>query len=186
MDKKVKNILLYGLWIAVAALLLYFSFRGVNWKDFGTALRECHWGYVVLSMVLGAAAFWLRALRWRMQLLPLDASTSRVTTWNAVNICTLANYVLPRAGEVARCGYVVKHSGRDCDGKRLVTFDKALGTVVADRVWDGLSLLAVTLLIFGLLWNRFGSFLTDNLRVLAAARPRGHLGSLLGMDPGHL
>ena len=57
--------------------------------------------------------------------------------------------------------YVVKHSGRDGDGKRLVTFDKALGTVVADRVWDGLSLLAVTLLIFGLLWNRFGTFLTE-------------------------
>ena len=24
---------------AVAALLLYFSFRGVNWKDFGAAIR---------------------------------------------------------------------------------------------------------------------------------------------------
>ena len=163
MDKKVKNILQYGGWIAVAAALLYFSFRGVNWKDFGVALRECHWGYVVLSMALGAAAFWLRALRWRMQLLPLDASTSLVTTWNAVNICTLTNYVLPRVGEIARCGYVVKHSGRDGEGKRLVTFDKALGTVVADRVWDGLSLLAVTLLIFAFLWNRFGSFLTENI-----------------------
>jgi hypothetical protein len=66
-------------------------------------------------------------------------------------------------GEIARCGYVVKHSGRDGEGKRLVTFDKVLGTVVADRVWDGLSLLAVTLLIFVFLWNRFGSFLTENL-----------------------
>ncbi len=163
MDKKVKNILQYGVWVAVAALLLYFSFRGVNWQDFGTALRECHWGYVVLSMVLGAAAFCLRALRWRMQLLPLDASTARVTTWNAINICTITNYVLPRVGEIVRCGYVVKHSGRDGEGKRLVTFDKALGTVVADRVWDGLSLLVVALLIFGLLWNRFGSFLSENL-----------------------
>ena len=163
MDKKVKNILQYGLWIAVAAVLLYFSFRGVNWKDFGTALRECHWGFVLLSMLLGAAAFWLRALRWRMQLLPLDASTTRITTWNAVNVCTLTNYVLPRVGEIVRCGYVVKHSGRDGEGKRLVTFDKVLGTVVADRVWDGLSLLAVTLLIFVFLWNRFGNFLTENL-----------------------
>ena len=74
MDKKVKNILQYGSWIAVAAVLLYFSFRGVNWKDFGAALRECRWGFVVLSMLLGAVAFWLRALRWRMQLLPLILS----------------------------------------------------------------------------------------------------------------
>ena len=163
MDKKVKNILQYGGWIAVAAVLLYFSFRGVNWKDFGVALRECHWGYVVLSMALGAAAFWLRALRWRMQLLPLDASTSRVTTWNAVNICTLTNYVLPRVGEIARCGYVVKHSGRDGEGKRLVTFDKALGTVVADRVWDGISLGIVFIILLVVLFNRFGSFITDTI-----------------------
>ena len=163
MDKKLTNILRYGLWIAVAALLVYFSFRNVNWKDFGAALRECRWGFVILSMVLGIAAYWLRALRWRMQLLPLDASTSRVTTWNACNICTITNYVLPRVGEIARCGYVVRHSGRDTEGKRLVTFDKALGTVVADRVWDGLSLVAVFLLLLVVLSRRFGAFFSETL-----------------------
>ena len=163
MDKKVTNILRYALWIAVAALLLYFSFRGVNWKDFGAALRGCRWGYVVLSMALGAAAYWLRALRWRMQLLPLDASTSTVTTWNACNICTITNYVLPRVGEIARCGYAVRHSARDGEGRRFVTFDKALGTVVADRLWDGLSLLAVTVLVLGVMWNRVGGFFSETL-----------------------
>ena len=163
MDKKLTNALKYGLWIAVAALLLYFSFRNVNWKDFGVALRECRWGYVVLSMALGAAAFLFRALRWRMQLLPLDASTSRVTTWNAFNICTLTNFVLPRVGEIVRCGYVVRHSGRDGEGKRLVTFDKALGTVVADRVWDGISLGVVFLILVVVFFHRFGSFFTDTV-----------------------
>jgi hypothetical protein len=163
MDKKVTNTLQYALWIAVAAVLVYFSFRGVNWKDFGAALRGCRWGYVVLSMALGAAAFWLRALRWRMQLLPLDASTARVTTWNACNICTVTNYVLPRVGEIVRCGFVVRHSGRDGEGKRLVTFDKALGTVVADRMWDGLSLIAVFLLLLALMSDRFVAFFTDTL-----------------------
>jgi hypothetical protein len=163
MDKKLTNTLKYGLWIAVAALLLYFSFRNVNWKDFGVALRECHWGYVVLSMVLGAAAFLFRSLRWRMQLQPLDASTSRITTWNAFNICTITNFVLPRVGEIVRCGYVVRHSGRDGEGKRLVTFDKALGTVVADRMWDVISLGAVFVVLLVVLYNRFGSFITDTI-----------------------
>ena len=163
MDKKIANIGRYALWIAVAALLVYFSFRGVNWKDFGAALRECRWGYVVLSMALGAAAFLFRSLRWRMQLLPLDPSTSRVTTWNAFNICTLTNFVLPRVGEIVRCGYVVRHSGRDGEGKRLVTFDKALGTVVADRVWDGISLGVVFFISLVALFNRFGSFIKDTV-----------------------
>jgi hypothetical protein len=163
MDKKVTNILRYGLWIAVAVLLLYFSFRGVNWKDFGAALRGCRWGYVVLSMFLGASVFYIRALRWRMQLLPLDSSTSRLTCWNAYNICMITNIVLPRVGEVVRCGYVTKHSARDDEGKRLVTFDKALGTVVVDRVWDAVSLLIVFAVLLALMWNRFGTFFTDTL-----------------------
>ena len=163
MDKKSTNIVRYGLWVAVAVLLLYFSFRGVNWKDFGAALRECRWGYVVLSMFLGALVFYIRALRWRMQLLPLDPSTSRLTCWNAYNICMITNTVLPRVGEVVRCGYVTRHSGRDGEGGRLVTFDKALGTVVVDRVWDGVSILVVFLIILTLLWNRFGAFFTDTL-----------------------
>ena len=163
MDKKTANMLRYGLWTAVAVLLLYFSFRGVNWKDFGAALRGCRWGYVVLSMFLGALVFYIRALRWRMQLLPLDSTTSRLTCWNAYNICMITNIVLPRVGEVVRCGYVSRHSSRDGEGKRLVTFDKALGTVVVDRVWDGVSLLAVLLVLLALMWSRFGAFFTDTL-----------------------
>ena len=163
MDKKVANIGKYLLWTAVAAVLLYFSFRGVDWKDFGAALRGCHWGYVILSMVLGAAVFYIRALRWRMQLLPLDPSTSRLTCWNAYNICMITNIVLPRVGEVARCGIVTRHSARDSEGKRLVSFDKALGTVVVDRLWDGVSILVVLLLLLTLMWNRFGSFFTETL-----------------------
>ena len=34
MNKKVGNILKYGGSIALAAALLYFSFRGVGWADF--------------------------------------------------------------------------------------------------------------------------------------------------------
>ena len=163
MDKKLSNTWKYVLWTAVAALLLYFSFRGVNWKDFGAALRECRWGYVVLSMFLGALVFFIRALRWRMQLLPLDPSTSRLTCWNAYNICMITNVVLPRVGEVVRCGYVTRHSARDAEGKRLVTFDKALGTVVVDRVWDAVSLLIVFAILLVSMWNRFGAFFTDTL-----------------------
>ena len=163
MDKKLTNILKYLFWTAVAAALLYFSFRSVNWQDFGTALRNCRWGWIVLSMVIGALALLLRGLRWRMQLLPVDPSTSRVTCWNAYNICMIVNLVLPRVGELVRCGYVSKHSGRDAQGRRLASLDRVLGTMVVDRAWDGVSVLVVLVLILVLLWDRFGSFFTDSL-----------------------
>ena len=161
MGKNLKRILQYILWTGVAAALLYFSFRGVNWKDVGAALRSCRWEYVVLSMVFGAIALWFRALRWRMQLLPIDPSTSRLTCFNAYNVCMVVNLVIPRAGEVARGALVTKNSARDHSGRRLATLDKVIGTVLADRVWDGASLALVMVLVLSLMWDRFGTYFKD-------------------------
>ncbi|MBQ3440057.1 MAG: flippase-like domain-containing protein [Bacteroidales bacterium] len=161
MDKKLKRILQYILWTGVAAALLWFSFRGVNWKDFGEALRNCHWGYVVLSMVFGALALWFRAMRWRMQLLPIDPSTSRLTCFDAYNICMVVNLVVPRAGEVARSALVTKNSGRDGEGRRLATLDKVIGTVLADRLWDAVSLVLVMVLVLSVMWDRFGTYFKE-------------------------
>ena len=163
MGKKLKNTGKYLLWGGISIALLYFSFRGVNWTDFGMALKNCRWGYVVLSMVLGALVFYIRGLRWRMQLLPVDPSTSRLTCWNAYNICMIVNLVLPRVGEIVRSAYVTRNSGRDGNGRRLATLDKVIGTVIVDRIWDAVSLLAVLLVLLAVMWERFGSYFTDNI-----------------------
>ena len=49
----VKRIFKYLLSLALAAVLLYFSFKGVKWEDFVLGLKGCNWGFVVLSMVAG-------------------------------------------------------------------------------------------------------------------------------------
>ena len=41
MNKKVGNILKYGLSILLAVVLLYFAFRKVDWNDFWAALKAC-------------------------------------------------------------------------------------------------------------------------------------------------
>ena len=69
MDKKITKILKYLLSALLAAILLYFSFREVEWADFVEGLKGCRWEYIALSMAAGAFAFWLRALRWRKLLL---------------------------------------------------------------------------------------------------------------------
>lgn len=161
MDKKAKNILGYAFWTALAAVLVYFCLRGVDWTDFLEALRSCRWEWVIVSMVLGAWVFWLRGVRWRMLLLPMDPSTSRLTCYNAYNVCMAANLAVPRSGEVIRCGYVVKHSARDGEGKRLVTFDKVLGTLLVERVWDILITILMAVILLVAMWRKFGPFLTD-------------------------
>lgn len=159
MAKKVKDITWYVLSFAMAFFLLYYSFRNVDWKDFVSALASCRWGYVIASMILGVAVFYIRGLRWRGYLLPIDPTTGKITCFNAVNIGYLANIVLPRVGEVVRCGYITSHSALDSEGRRKASFDKVAGTVLGDRLWDMLAMGLVILLTMPLMGDRFTTFL---------------------------
>lgn len=163
MDKKTGNILKYVLSAGVAAVLLFFSFKGVKWADFFASLKACSWGYVLLSMFTGVCAFYFRALRWRELLLPIDPSTSRRTTFNSINISYIANMVLPRVGEFVRCGYITAHSARDREGHPLSSYNKVLGTVVLERFWDVVTMLSTLVLFLLFTWNRFGSFFLDKM-----------------------
>ena len=161
MDKKTKNILGYLFWTVVAGILIWFCLRAIDWKEFSAALMSCRWEFILLSMALGAAVFYIRGLRWKMLLEPFDPSTSAVTTFNAYNICMAVNLVLPRAGEVARLGYVVKHSAVGADGKRLLSFDKALGTLLVERVWDALVTLGMAAVLLLIKWADFGPYMQE-------------------------
>ena len=142
----------------------------MDWEQFSQALKECRWEYVLLSMLLGAGRS-IRGIRWRMLLEPFDPSTSAITTFNAYNICMAVNLVLPRAGEVARLGYVVRHSAVGEDGKRLLTFDKALGTLLIERVWDALVTLGMAAVLVVVKWDDFGAYLVEAFRPGRQHRP---------------
>lgn len=168
MNAKLSNAIKYSISALLAVVLLYFSFRGVKWGDFWEALKACAWEFVILSMLSGAFAFYLRGLRWRELLLPIDKTTKRGVAFNAINISYLVNMVLPRIGEFVRCGYITANSAKsepDSEGKthRLASYDKVLGTVALERSWDIVTmvLLMLVFLFFG--WSRYGDFFSENI-----------------------
>ena len=186
MDKKTKDILGYALSAAVAAALLWLSFRGIGWDEFRRGLQACSWEYVAAAMFFGVLSFWLRGLRWRELLLPTDPSLRRLTCFNAVNVSYMANMVLPRVGELIRCGYVSRRSAPDAEGRRRASFDKVLGTVVVDRLWDTLTLLLLLLVMVLTMGGRFATLFTGGMamefsvfRLLAAVALAG--GSVLAV-----
>lgn len=158
MTKKTKDILKYTLSAVLAIVLLYFSFRGVKWEDFIEGIRTCRWEFILLSMAAGIAAFWFRSIRWRQLLVPIDQNTEKLTTFNAVNIGYIANFVFPRIGEFVRCGVV---SRRSKDGK--ASYDKVLGTVVMERGWDLLSMLVLMVVLLAARWEKFGNFFISQM-----------------------
>lgn len=166
MNPTIKKTLKYLASAAVAVLLLWFSFRDVEWASFAAVLKECHWGYVALSMAAGSFAFLLRALRWRRLLMPIDDSISTLTTFNGVNIGMISNFVFPRIGEFVRCGVITRRSAPvdpEHPDKKKASYDKVLGTVVLERSWELLVMLLLLAVVVIAGFKRFGGFFIEQI-----------------------
>lgn len=166
MNPTIKKTLKYLASAAVAVLLLWFSFRDVEWASFAAVLKECHWGYVALSMAAGSFAFLLRALRWRRLLMPIDESISTLTTFNGVNIGMISNFVFPRIGEFVRCGVITRRSAPadpEHPDKKKASYDKVLGTVVLERSWELLVMLLLLAVVVIAGFKRFGGFFVEQI-----------------------
>lgn len=166
MNPTIKKTIKYIASAAVAILLLWFSFRDVEWSSFAAVLKECHWGYVALSMAAGSFAFLLRALRWRRLLMPIDESISTLTTFNGVNIGMISNFVFPRIGEFVRCGVITRRSAPvdpEHPDKKKASYDKVLGTVVLERSWELLVMLLLLAVVVVAGFKRFGGFFIEQI-----------------------
>lgn len=151
----VHKIIKYLFSATIAVVLLWFSFRDVEWSGFIEGLKSCRWEFIILSMAAGAFAFWLRGLRWRQLLLPIDPKTKRVTTFNGINIGNISNFVFPRIGEFVRCGVISRRT--------TATYDKVLGTVVLERSWELLVMLLMLVITVVAGYERFGNFFVSEI-----------------------
>ena len=166
MKDTLKKIFKYVLSAGFAVLLLWFSFRDVEWTDFMEGLRSCRWEFIALSMAAGSFAFWLRALRWRRLLLPIDDSLTRLTTFNGINIGNISNFVFPRIGEFVRCGVIPRRSHPVDPAepeRKKASYDKVLGTVVLERSWELLVMLLLLAVVIIGGFDRFGGFFVEQI-----------------------
>ena len=161
MNDKAAKILKSLFWAVLALVLLWFSFRGVDWKEFWRVIRASRWGYVLLAMAAGVLSFIFRTLRWRLLLLPAEPSTQRMDCYDGFTIGRLCDFAVPHVGEFVRCGYVIT--------PRL-TYDKALGTVVLERAWDILMLLLLIVVLLVFRGEQYGEFFFEKMLEPAAAR----------------
>lgn len=104
-------------------------------------------------------------------MLPVDGSVKVHDTFNAVNISYLVNLALPRVGEFVRCGYLARHC-------RAAGYDRLLGTVVLERLWDILMMFIFVLVLALTMWDRFGTFFVEKMLDPFSARLNLGLGGI--------
>ena len=161
MNDKTFKILKYAFWALLSVVLLWFSFRSVDWTEFWRVLLGSRWGYVALAMAAGVLSFIFRALRWRLLLLPVEPKTKRIDCYDGFTIGKLCDFAIPHVGEFIRCGYV--QTSR-------MTFDKALGTVVLERAWDIIMLLLMIVVLLVFKGGEFGGFFKEKMLEPAATQ----------------
>jgi len=154
MRDKIRKVIKLTVSIALAAVLVYFAFRKVEWAEFWESLKCTNWWYIGLSVVVSILALWFRQLRWQMMLTPLDPQVKGIDIWDADNIGNLANIAIPGAGEFTRCGLM---------SSKKAKYDKVFGTILMERIWDLVAIVVMLILALGLMWNKLGNFFINNV-----------------------
>jgi uncharacterized protein (TIRG00374 family) len=129
--------------LPLAAFLLYWSLRGVEWRTVWHTIAGARWGFLAAASLFTCFSFFLRSLRWRI-LLNAEESLPVGAVFCATMAGYLGNAFLPaRAGELVRTLVV---SGRSTLSKTYVlttALSERLMDVIALVLWSSLILLGV-------------------------------------------
>ena len=137
MKKLLKKTLKLILPIVLGGFILFWVYRDFDFAEAGDVLKHgTNWWWMLFSLLFGIFAQVFRGWRWRQTLEPLDAFPKRRDCVNAIFVSYAASLVVPRIGEVSRCGILAKYDD--------VSFAKSLGTVVTERLVDTLTILLIT------------------------------------------
>ncbi|MBN2550383.1 MAG: flippase-like domain-containing protein [Anaerolineales bacterium] len=128
----------FWLGIAISLVFLYFTLRGLGLEDFGKALQQANYWWLIPGVAVYFMGVWARAWRWHYLLRPIK-SVSTKTMFPIVAIGYMGNNIYPaRAGEVLRAVVLKKREG--------VPISASLATIIVERVFDGVVMLAFVFL----------------------------------------
>jgi uncharacterized protein (TIRG00374 family) len=133
----------WSLSILVSGVLLYYSLRGIQWKDVWRIIATAQWRYIAAAAGIMSFSFLVRAIRWRI-LLNAEAWFSVATVFWANMAGYLGNNFLPaRAGEVIRSLLISNRSALSKTYVLTTALSERLMDVIALVLWSSLVLLGV-------------------------------------------
>lgn len=155
-----KEVIKYVASLAFGGLILYFVYRDQDMGEIFEELAHANYYWVGASVLITLFSNYIRAKRWKQLLQPLGYSPSTPNMLSATMGAYLANFVLPRMGEIVRCGMLNRSD--------KVPVNVSIGSVIAERLIDFLGLLCVMLLAVILEFSRLKSFFVEFLQGMAA------------------
>ena len=125
------------------------------WDKMLADLSSADFGWIALVILCFMISNLSRALRWNMLLKPLGLDAKLHYTFGSIMIAYFANLTIPRSGEIIRSVMISRYED--------VEVEKAMGTIVTDRIIDVLSLLIVIGLAFILSFGKMNTYFKENM-----------------------
>ena len=126
--------------LLLGIFILVWVYRDFNFQRVWEVLANgVDYRWMFVSLVFGVFANLFRGWRWKLALKPLGEYPKTAHCVYAIFISYASNLIIPRVGEVTRCGVLSKYDD--------VSFSKSLGTVVSERMVDTLCVGLITGLV---------------------------------------
>jgi uncharacterized membrane protein YbhN (UPF0104 family) len=143
--------------LAIGLLYWAFSKSDLHWADIYKTAQTANYQWIIISIVIALISHLLRALRWEQLLGAMEYQPGTTRTLSAVMIGYFANFIVPRMGEVSRCGSLQKTAN--------IPFEKSFGTVITERIVDVLGLAVLVGHTFIVEWQPIQQFIFPNFKL---------------------
>ena len=159
MKNYLKSLLKILLPLALGGGILWWTYRDFDFSVLNKALfAQMSIGWLFFSLIFEVLSHVFRGLRWKQVLEPLGEHPRANTCINAIFFSYAISLLIPRSGEVARCGILKRYDG--------VSFTKSLGTVVTERVVDMVCVALIALIVMALQFDVIYTFFSEKSNLL--------------------
>ncbi|WP_081208515.1 lysylphosphatidylglycerol synthase transmembrane domain-containing protein [Salegentibacter sediminis] len=138
MNKKTSKILKIILPLLLGFIFIWYSLQSATPQERRELLDNivnANPFWLILSLVFGTLSHMSRAYRWQYMLEPMGYKPRFANSFMAVMAGYLANFGIPRSGEVLRAATLSSYE--------KVPFEKAFGTIISERIADIVIMLAI-------------------------------------------
>ena len=131
MKKQIRKWLTVLIPLLIGIGIIYYQFTTLTSEEIEKikiSFEKANYYYILLSLIIACVGYWSRAYRWKFALNHLGYETKFSNNFFTVCVSYLVNLTVPRSGEISRAALLKKYEN--------VPFDKAFGTIVAERIVD--------------------------------------------------
>lgn len=140
--------------LVLGVAVLWLLYKDTDLAKLWQITKSANFTIIAYSLLFGLAGNVFRALRWELTIQSVGYYPKRMSLIYAVMGNYAVNFVLPRAGEVWRCGVVTKYDN--------VPLSTTFGTLIVDRFFDVVAMGFIMVLCLLMDYKFFFAYLQTN------------------------